>query len=324
MKEFDILTEKDAQRISEMLYKQHNAITSGRFDFTACQLDILFMILSSLKADEMEYRIYAKDIEFLTGRQWNYQQLRDATQDMGSRMFEIDLLKDDGKKIYRQLWLFQKVDYVEGQGCFDVMISEPAKPYFFELKNNFTQFQLKSVLGCSSSYAKRLYMLACQWRAVGKFPRPIPIIELKKMLGLVDKKGNEQYYKISQFKEKVLDIAKKQINEHTDIHFEYELFKKGRSFEFIQIYVDSSKNNPKQLAIDFKNDINFQKEVRNIMAYGLNEDQATAIAKDGYAKFVKFVEDVIAKSLKKEINVNNTAGYIIGAYQKKGVIPKNN
>src|SRR5699024_12770690 len=96
------------------------------------------------------------------------------------------------------------------------MISEPAKPLFFELKNNFTHFQLKSVLGCTSSYAKRLYMLACQWRAVGKFAKPIPIIELKQMLGLVDRKGQEKYTQISQFKEYVLEIAKQQINEETD------------------------------------------------------------------------------------------------------------
>ena len=313
----ELMTIQDAQKLEEKIYKQHNAITSGRYDFTACQLDILFMLLSSLEEDELSYTIRAKDIELLTGREWNYQQLRKSTEDMGSRMFEIET-----DEYYQQIWLFQQVKYLKGQGAFEVMISEPAKPLFFELKNNFTHFQLKSVLGCTSSYAKRLYMLACQWRTIGKFPKPIPIVELKQMLGLVDKKGNEQYSEITGFKKFVLEVAKKQINEHTDVSFDYELFKRGRSFTHIQIYVSMAKDKPKQLEINYNQSVNEQKNVRSIMAYGISEEHAQLIVKDGFDKFIDFVKKVNERAQKGEINVENAAAYIIGAYQKKGVLPK--
>jgi len=166
-------------------------------------------------------------------------------------------------------------------------------------------------------------MLACQWRTVGKFPKPIPIIELKQMLGLVDKKGNEKYTQIGQFKEFVLDIAKKQINELTDISFDYELYKRGRSYEFIQIYVSTHKDKPKQLEINFNKSVLEQKNIRTIMAYGISEEYATLIVKDGYNEFIKFVEKVNERAKKGEINVENAAAYIIGTYQKKGVLPKN-
>lgn len=311
----ELMTIRDAQTLGEKNYKQHNAITSGRYDFTACQLDILFMLLSSLEENELRYTIRAKDIELLTGREWNYQQLRKSTEDIGSRMFEIET-----DEYYQQIWLFQQVKYLKGQGAFEVMISEPAKPLFFELKNNFTHFQLKSVLGCTSSYAKRLYMLACQWRTIGRFPKPIPILELKQMLGLVDKKGNEQYSEITGFKKFVLEVAKKQINEHTDISFDYELFKRGRSFTHIQIYVSMAKDKPKQLEINYTQSVNEQKNIRSIMAYGISEEYATLIVKDGYDEFVKFVEKVNDRARKGEIKVENAAAYIIGSYQKKGVI----
>lgn len=314
----ELMTIQDAQKLEEKVYKQHNAITSGRYDFTACQLDILFMLLSSLEEDELSYTIRAKDIELLTGREWNYQQLRKSTEDIGSRMFEIET-----DEYYQQIWLFQQVKYLKGQGAFEVMISEPAKPLFFELKNNFTHFQLKSVLGCTSSYAKRLYMLACQWRTIGKFPKPIPIVELKQMLGLVDKKGNEQYSEITGFKKFVLEVAKKQINEHTDVSFDYELFKRGRSFTHIQIYVSMAKDKPKQLEINYNKSVNEQKNVRSIMAYGISEEHAQLIVKDGFDKFIDFVKKVNERAQKGEINVENAAAYIIGAYQKKGVLQKN-
>lgn len=313
----ELLTFQDAQQAGEMMYKQHNAITSGRYDFTACQLDIVFMVLASLREGETNYKIHTSDIELITGRKWNISQLTNSTEQLLTRMFEVET-----EDRYRQFVLFQYFDYLKGTRTIEVKLSEVALPYFFELKNNFTHFQLKSVLGCTSSYAKRLYMLACQWRTVGRFPKPIPIIELKKMLGLVDKKGIEQYTEITGFKTKVLDIAKKQINENTDMHFDYELYKKGRSFEYIQIFVDSSKNNPKQLEIDYSQDIEHQKNVRNVMLYGLNENQAEAIVKDGYQKFTKFIEDLNQRIRKNELKVENSQAYIIGAYQKMGVLAK--
>lgn len=312
----EILTQEDALMAGELMLKQHNAITSGRYDFSACQLDLVFMLLSQISEGQLTYQIHTNDIEMITGRKWNISQFTDSTEQLLTRMFEVETDED-----YTQFVLFQYFRYLKGTRTIEVKLSEIALPYFFDLKNNFTHFQLKSVLGCSSKFAKRLYMLACQWRTVGRFPKPIPIIELKRMLGLVDKKGNEQFKQIGQFKEYVLDIAKKQINEHTDISFDYQLYKKGRSFEFIQIYVDTSKNNPQQLEIDYKEPIAYQKNVRAVMAYGISEEYAILIVKDGYDDFVKFVEKVNDRAKKGEIKVENAPAYIIGSYQKKGVLP---
>jgi plasmid replication initiation protein len=165
------------------LVYQHNVITSGRYDYSAVMLDILFMVLSSLEVGKLEYTIHVQDIEAITGRKWNLKQLREATESIGSRMFEIET----PEKI-SQIWLFSKVDYLIGTGSFTIKLNVDASPYFFELKNNFTSLQLKSVLNCSSKYAKRLYGIACQWRSVGS--KRFEIEELKKMLGLIDKKGN--------------------------------------------------------------------------------------------------------------------------------------
>jgi plasmid replication initiation protein len=180
----------------EKVILQHNAITSGRYDFSSCQLDILFMVLAQLEVGELEYTIHTADIENITGRKWNIAQLTQSTELMLTKMFEIE----DAEK-YRQFVLFQYFDYLKGERTIRVKLSEVALPYFFELKNNFTAMQLKSTLSVTSKYAKRLYALGCQWRNVGK--RRFEIEELKKMLGLIDKKGNEQFERINDFKKYV-------------------------------------------------------------------------------------------------------------------------
>ena len=300
---------------NDKLILQHNAITSGRYDFSACELDIMFMILANLKQGEDTYSIHISDIEAITGRSWNYQQLKEATETMLSRVYQVETAER-----FTQLVLFQYFDYMKGTGTVKVRLTEKAVPYFFDLKSNFTSLQLKAVLSCTSKYAKRIYALACQYRVMGA--KKFTIDEFKEMLYLKDPKGksSEQFVDNTAFKINVLDVAKKQINEHTDIHFDYELKKRGRAFHWIIIHVNSQKI--PQLDIDFTKTLEYQKNVRSVMAYGLNEEQAELIVKDGYDKFLHFVEEVNKKAKKGEIKVENTPAYIIGTYQKKGVIPK--
>ncbi|WP_445711612.1 replication initiation protein [Flavobacterium sp.] len=312
-------------------FMQHNTITSGRFDFSACQLDIMFMLLAQLDkefTDDRWYKIYVKDIELITGRKWNYQQLQDATEEMGSRMFSIETQEKDKDGILqlglKQRWLFSGVDYLIGTGSFQVKINPEMKSYFFELKNNFTVLQLKSVLSCSSKHAKRLYALACQWRTAGGVVYDIG--ELKEMLGLKDPKGKEkeQYTEITMFKKQVLDIAKKQINENTDITFDYTLIKRGRSYSKIKIFAGTSI--PKQLSIDFNKDLESQKrnaellqKIKNITAYGVREDLAELWAVKYWKQFVEEKNKLI-EEIQKGKPVEDRVKYLVGIFKKKGYV----
>ncbi len=303
----------DVQKDTKLIY-QHNIITSGKYDYSSCMLDILFMVLSCLEKDRMEYTIHNHDIEEITGRKWNYAQLREATENIGSRMFEIET-----PERHRQMWLFEYVDYMKGTGSFNIKINESAKPYFFELKNNFTSMQLKSVLNCSSKYAKRLYAIACQWRSVGT--KRFEIKELKEMLGLIDKKGNEQFERISDFKIKVLDIARKQISENTDIELDYELKKKGREFFWVTLSIDSQKF--KQLEIEFDKTVDIQKFKSKVISYGLTPEQAELIAtKEKETDFDNLINDLNEKIKSRKITVLKSPAYLVGIYQNKGILPK--
>ncbi len=296
----------------DKIISQHNTITSGRYDYSACMMDILFMILASLEKDKDTYIISVKDIEMITGRTWQYNQLKKSTEIMGSRMFEIE-----NEHSYKQIWLFSSIEYLKGTGTFEVSLNPKAKHLFFELKNNFTAMNLKSVLSCTSKYAKRLYGIACQWRSVGT--KRFEILELKKMLGLVDKEGHEQFERISDFKKFVLDIAVKQINENTDINFSYELRKRGRNYHWVTFFFENQMF--KQLEIDFNQSIDVQKYIRKIEVYGLNEEQAKIIASKMTEKQFDEVITEVNTRIRQGLKINNTSAYLVGVMQKKGILP---
>jgi plasmid replication initiation protein len=295
----------------------HNDIANGRGDFSACMLDVLFYILADFKKQERFYTIRAQSISDVTGREWNYNQFKEATEEMGSRMFEIET-----DKSFLQLWLFGSVEYKKGTGAIEIELSQKALPYLEDLKTNFTSMQLKSILMTSSKFAKRFYMLGCRWRGSGKVPQ-MTISELKIMLGLKDPKGKkkEQYERWSDFKKFVLDTAVRQINEHTDIMLSYSLIKRGKAFYWIDIFIN--RQAAKQLEISFDIPIEVQAFTQSLMNnYNFSESQAIAIAKVGKPEF----EIIKAKTLKQiqngKFTMEKFIPYVVSIYQKKGVIVK--
>ena len=318
------LIEVPSEEMDGMI-KQHNAITSANVDFTACQLDILFMLLSHLKEEDEDYTRYVirvKDIEKITGRAWNYQQVSNSTEDLLSRVYELP-----NPKGLKQIVLFSEVQYLEGTGSFEMVINPPATHLFFNLKNNYTLMELKSVLDCTSKHAKRIYSICCQWRTVKK--KGFPLSEFKEMLGLKDPKGKfkEQYPIISAFKTKVLEVAKKQINGKTDITFDYELEKRysGKT-DWITIWSGVSKPSSAQVEIDFtlgvdeqKRNADIARKKESIMSNGISEKLADIWAEKYWKEFVNEKNQLI-EAIQKGKEVNNMASYLVGIFKAKGYI----
>ena len=213
--------------------RQHNVITNARHELSAVQLDIYFMLLSRLKpGDNNRYEISVREIENLTGRQWNYQQLKDATSGLIGKVFEIE--EADG---LLQVALMSSAKYLKGQGRIQLTVAEELKPYLVDLKNNFTSFQLFCVLSMTSKYAKWLYVQFSRWKDVGYLAYELE--QLKFLLNLKDPLGKspELYKQWGQFKDNVLEPAIKQINESSDLRVKYTTEKNGKSIHKIAFFI---------------------------------------------------------------------------------------
>ena len=218
----------------ELEVRQHNALTNARYDYTELQQDLLFFIISKLNPDNREgYALSIMELSKLTGKKYNAAYLHKATADMGSRVLEVLT-----EKSYEQIWMFQRVKYHLGQGIIEFDFTKHILPYLFDLKNNFTSFELAAALRLTSKYAKRIYPLCSQWKDLGE-TKKYDLQDLKKMLGLLDDKGNEKMKQLIDLRTNVLDVAMKQINEHTELHVSYKLEKVGRSFKNIVFSVKS-------------------------------------------------------------------------------------
>jgi len=125
------------------------------------------------------------------------------------------------------------ISYVEGAGVVKLRFAPEIVPLITRLEQNFTSYELMQVANLNL-YATRLYELLVCWRSTGKTPI-IEINDFRSKLGLLD----QEYKLMHNFKNRVLDPAIKQINEHTDITVKVEQHKTGRaitgfSFKFKQ------------------------------------------------------------------------------------------
>lgn len=211
----------------ELEIRQHNALTNARYEYSELQLDLFFFIISKLRKGDKDtvYQLDIMELSSLTGKRYNGAYLHKATADMGSRMLEVEDANE-----YQQIWMFQRIRYLKGQGIIEFDLTRHVLPFLFDLKNNFTSYELAAALRLTSKYAKRVYQLCSQWKNLGE-TKKYDLQEFKRMLGLLDDKGNDKTERVSDLKSKVLDIAVKQINEHTELHVSYTLEKKGKAFK---------------------------------------------------------------------------------------------
>lgn len=212
--------------------RQPNPILNARYEYTEVQLDLFLYLLSRLRKEQPDgsYEVSVPEMTKRTRKKYTFQQLRLATEGMGSRMFEIPNDTDKkGRKLWRQMWMFESVDYIQGTRIIEVSFTPAIQPWLVSLQTDFTPIELYSTLRLGSKHAKRIYALAIQWQEQGAIPKQ-DIDEFKQLIGLINDKGDQEYTKLAMFKARVLDPAVKQINQFTDLTIGYSLEKQGRSF----------------------------------------------------------------------------------------------
>lgn len=223
--------------------KQHNAIIEARYEMSALEKNIIYMLLAQLKDDDPPEKSYY-DIDFgelerRLDQKISIPELVKAAEALVFRVYTIH--KKDGGILYTSL--VGSVHNLPDKNVVQLGISSMAKPYLLALKHNYTEFQLDMALRLKSKYSKRMYEMLSQHREEGVIE--ISVEELKYRLALKDlKTGKEQYEPWSMFQEHVLTVPQEELKAHTDIRFTYIAKKTGRKYTDLTFYikkVDKSK-----------------------------------------------------------------------------------
>jgi plasmid replication initiation protein len=128
-------------------------------------------------------------------------------------------------------------DNKTGEWFFEMTATQTAMPYFFDIKPYFS-YELQSALKLKSLNQIRFYEIIKQREKIGVFD--IKLSELRELLGILP----EEYPEYKHFKQNVLEPCKKEINNLTDINFDYTAKRIGRKVGIISFTI-ITKNDDK-------------------------------------------------------------------------------
>lgn len=192
--------------------------------------------------DPLEVHAESYVNQFNVARQTAYQALKDACKDLFARQFSYQEINKRGKiENVLSRWV-SEIRYIDDEATVKLIFAPAIVPLITRLEEQFTKYELQQISELSSAYAVRLYELLIAWRSTGQTP-VIELAEFRQKIGVLD----DEYTRMGNFKDRVLNLAIAQVNEHTDIKVKCEQHKKGRnisgfSFTFKQKKVVTTNN----------------------------------------------------------------------------------
>ena len=213
------------------VFKSNEIIKASKSDFTLKELKVLSFLISMIKRGDSIDKIYEFNISDywkiagITKSGKNNKDIKACLQVLRDKSFWI---ADGNNKEYTVSWL-SKVWIDNEKNKAQVRFDEDIQRYIMGVYDDFSAWSLLYELPMASKYSIILYELAKSYALQGK--HKFTLDELKYKLGATN------YTSYKDFRRRALDVAKKEINNFTDIHIEYEPDYKGRKVVAIEIII---------------------------------------------------------------------------------------
>jgi len=296
-----------------LVTKSNYFIMNSSYDLSLEEQKIILTLASMVQPEDETFKPYIfKIAEFMklvgVEDKSKYTEIPKITKELMKKVFEIH----EGNKIIQTAWLSGAI-YEKGTGYVELIFSPYLKPYMLKLNTMFTQYKLTNILNMKSKYSPRIYeLLKCnEFKKQGYIE--VEMDELRKLL-----KCDGIYPLYADFKRFVIFQAQKEINEKTDISFDFEEIKSGRKVTSIKFYINKNTKASGEIAIgseisaivvEDSKDLDLIKQVQAIFTRNtITAKEAAAILKDS-ANHVDLIKQCYEYMLTKD-KIDNVVGYM--------------
>jgi plasmid replication initiation protein len=308
-----------ARQKDNALVVMHNRLIEARYDLTLQEMRILLWLFSEIKRGDKEFKAYrmaVKDFAEMVGVEKNkkiYEQLIPITKRLNQRLVEIHIPE---KKEYMHCTWISSAKYHYGEGIIDITLHPDLLPFLLELTKEFTIFELRYAIALSSIYAIRIYKLLKQYEKIGE--RTIEIVEIRRCCSI----GDEQYKFYKDFRVNIIDRAMREVNEKTDISFDYEEIKTGRKVTSLHFTIKKNTNDQKQVLelIDSTPEV-MKKEspyLDKLIVHGVLQATAERLTSEHKPEVIAYNIGQLERNLKAKRGkkIENPAGWLIKAIEE--------
>jgi plasmid replication initiation protein len=242
---------QDLQMKENNIISKSNTLIEANSRLNLVEQKILLCLASNIEPNDRDFKTYTfplKQFHTLLGLSGStkYTELSKITKELLSKVIEIRI----GDELIQVSWLSSAV-YNRNKGTIDMRFDPLLKPFLLELSNKFTSYRLANVIKLKSTYAIRIYELLKQYEDLKE--RTISIKNLRYYLDAID-----IYPNYANFKQRVLEPSKKELNQKTDISFDFQEIKLGRKVQKIRFIIHGQKRKDLDLIHFEKNLDQFQ------------------------------------------------------------------
>lgn len=322
-----------------------NALIEASYRFELLEMQILLYGVSLINPVSKEFpteytieikrfaEIFNKDLKFV------YRELKKAiTGSFWERDVKYSI--DNGKEV-KHRWL-TSVEYGDKQGYLKVFFNPKLQPYLHLLSKNFTVYYIDQIAKFKSIFSVRFYEFSIMHINKHKLNNCVFVYnvqEIKKKLDISDK----YIGRYDNFKRQVLNKAKQEINQHSDLTLDFEEIKQGRTVKSIKFIIQRKEGTKpakyvkeKQQELDFdttgdeglntdtsplsdtelhylmrKNDI----KVR-MFSYRVAETVACKLIKDYDFERIENALNYMDNAINKGKDIKNKPAYLVNAIKE--------
>jgi plasmid replication initiation protein len=177
----------------------------------------------------------------------NTTRVRDLCYTLKSKTYEV--LKQN-KKDYDYISLFSKITYKTDDKEIIFKFDDEIKIHILDFASQFVTYNIANIVRFKSKYTISFYerfKLQTQFKKEPMITETITLAELKNILNLQNK-----YKRTNDFKHKVLEVVKNDMQRYSDVYMNYEYIKKGKTIHSIKFFF--TKNNTETQQTFFTDD----------------------------------------------------------------------
>lgn len=220
---------------SSLIVTQSNHLVEARYNLSLGEQRLILSMIAKIQPDDEDFKPYRVSIgqlaDFLCVAKGSaYHECKKITKSLLARVLEIT----ETGRLLQTHWV-SSADYIDGTGIVNLSFDPLLKPYLLQLKGNFTSCKFEMLLRFKSQYTMRMYTLLKQYNRLKE--REIELGLLREMLGL----RNDQYKLYANFKSDLLKQVQNELKDKSDLYFEFDEIKHGRSIGAIRFRIFTKK-----------------------------------------------------------------------------------
>ncbi|EJR28758.1 MULTISPECIES: replication initiation protein [Bacillus cereus group] len=288
------------------IVSKSNTLIEANSRLNLVEQKMLLCLASNIEPGDRDFKTYVfpiRQFHNLLGLKGatKYTELSKITKELLSKVIEIRV----GDELIQVSWISSAI-YNQNKGTIDIRFDPLLKPFLLELSNKFTSYKLANVIKLKSTYAIRIYELLKQYEDLKE--RTISLESLRYFLDAID-----VYPNYANFKQRVLKPSQKELNQKTDIFFDFEEIKSGRKVQRIKFIIRGKKRKDMEL-VRFEKNLNkfqqkntFEQKIKRLEERCKEKVHPTIIKK--WKKHEEIVLEII-DDIRFRLDIESPIGYI--------------